>query len=629
MEHQWLNCVRAIQWSYPAELRREQAESEISRLAERGVSMILTEDHRYIMFDLPEGTQPHFLFMPQSRAKSIAATRLMAETCHRRGIKILHHATAAYCHEEFMRERCDWVQRDARRPDEPVFFEEYGGVWLFCLNHPEFREAFYRMVIEFTKETGVDGWMIDEVEWLPTWFSCGCRWCRDKFKMETGMTLPVDANSPVWENFEDPVWRAWLRFRMKSAADFFADLKKRLDDETPGKILTTCHAGASDTWSAQFWGTDAIEYSRVLNYIFYEAYVRNGIPFYGWLWYFAELKLYAAIARPTDVAPLALFYPRSELESRFSWALSSAAGFRFWACNNASASYPFDFFKWQASHEFLFDAREPMADAALLFSKQTRDGYKGRDLDFYVNEWRGWAQTLIEANIPFEAALERDLTKEYLSRFRLVIIPHAVCLSDAQIAALLDYASSGGRIITTGETGWRDETGEPRGDMSLAFALEKAGKHFSEKMGMRRFLPCARMDEEFCDRRDPEAGRLMLAAVRDALNGAPSFEINAPEGIFASGFRSKDGSLLIHMINCSGALPSAKGTIHTKNYSIQFPETKSIRVSLRAKSAGVFRNAEIYTPDADAPEMCEMINDGETQSVVIPILRDYAIVRLS
>ena len=629
MNKQWLNSVRAIQLPYPADLTPEKAEADISRLAERGINMILTEDHRYIMFDMPEGAPPQFLFKPQPRAKSIAATKLIAETCRRHGIKILHHASAAYCHEEFMREHRGWTQRDARRPDEPLFFEEYGGVWLFCLNHPEFREAFYQMVIEFTKETGVDGWMIDEVEWLPTWFSCGCLWCREKFKEETGMTLPFEANSPVWGNFENPLWRAWLRFRMKSAADFFADLKKRLDAETPGKILTTCHAGASDTWSAQFWGTDAIEYSRVLDYIFYEAYVRNGIPFYGWLWYFAELKLYAAIARPTGVAPLALFYPRSALESRFSWALSSAAGFRFWACNNASASYPFDFFKWQASHENLFVASAPLADAALLFSKQTRDGYKGRDLDFYVREWTGWAQTLIEANIPFETALEQDLTKERLSRYRLVIAPHAVCLSDAQILALLDYASSGGRIITTGETGWRDETGEPRIDLSLAYALQKAGKYFPEKIGLRRHLPCARMDEEFCDTREPDAGRLILAAVREALNDAPSLEITAPAGILASGFRGEKNNLIIHILNCRGAAPPTTAIIHKSNYTIGFPETQNIKISWRAKSVGFFTKAEIFAPDANEPDVYDLISEGGVQSVTIPLLRDYAIACLS
>ncbi len=95
MNKQWLNSVRAIQLPYPADLTPEKAESDISRLAERGINMILTEDHRYIMFDMPEGAPPQFLFKPQPRAKSIAATKLMAETCRRRGIQRLHHASAA------------------------------------------------------------------------------------------------------------------------------------------------------------------------------------------------------------------------------------------------------------------------------------------------------------------------------------------------------------------------------------------------------------------------------------------------------------------------------------------------------------------------------------------------------
>ena len=174
------------------------------------------------MYDLVDvNNPPPFHFKPQPREASIQATKLITKIAHQYGMKVLHHVTCAYCTEDFMQEHPDWTQRDLRSSDEPLFFDMYGGVWLLCLNNPDFRKEFFRRVVEISQETGVDGWMIDEVEWLPTWFSCGCEHCRKKFTEETGFTLPREESSPVWENFEDPIWRAWIEFRMRSGHDFF------------------------------------------------------------------------------------------------------------------------------------------------------------------------------------------------------------------------------------------------------------------------------------------------------------------------------------------------------------------------------------------------------------------------
>jgi len=625
----FLTCARVTQLPYPAEITPQEAEREIEKLASDGINTILTEGHRYIMYDLADPTHPpRFHFIPQRGEASIRATKLITDICHNHGIRVLHHVTCAYCTEDFMLSHRDWTQRDARFPEEPLFFEEYGGVWLLCLNNPEFREEFFRTVISITKKTGVDGWMIDEVEWLPTWFSCGCKWCREKFRKETGYELPSDADSPIWENFEDAVWRAWLRFRMKSSADFFADLKKKLDAETPGQVITTCHAGAGDTWLAQWWGMDIIDMSRALNYIFYEAYVRNGMPFYSWRRHLVELKLYSAVAHSSGYPPLTLFYPGSQEESNFCWAMCALSGHRFWACNERLRHFTKPFFPWQGAHESLFGRQEPLANVALLFSRQTRDSYKGRDTAFYINEWAGWAETLVEANIPFVVIIENDLLPKCLEKFSTLLLPNAVCLSESQLQVIMDYIAQGGKVILTAETGLRDETGAMRNDISIVLSLREKALYLPEMVGERHFIGYIRKGMEFIDRREDAAREMIVSAVRGLAGDLIPWEIEAPTGVVANSFRRDDGAVIFHVLNCSGAVLDNGVVITGNDYSLTFPEVRDVIIKLRREPGFNPKFGRLY--NVGKAEFQQMpLNLKESYFFLqIPVLKDFAILEI-
>ncbi|MCX7018872.1 MAG: beta-galactosidase trimerization domain-containing protein [Candidatus Sumerlaeota bacterium] len=597
-----LHTARVVSWDYPADLTPEQADKQAAQFVRDGATLVLTENHRYIMYDRqPPTSQPKFLWPVIEPEASIRATRIAADACHRNGLLLAHHVTAVYCTQDYMERHRDWTQRDARRPDKPLFFKEYGGVWLLCLNNPGFREAFFRTVTDITRRAGVDGWMIDEVEWLPDWFSCGCKWCRKKFCDETGCELPDDPNSPVWENFGNPIWRAWLRFRMKSGGDFFADLKKRLDDAgLPGQVLSSCHAGAGHTWLAQAWGMDAVEFARSQNFIFYEAYIKDGIPFYGWRRHLAEMRLYSAIARRTGFPPLTLFYCNSLAEFAFCWSLCALEGHRMWAFGEKKP-----YFQWERDHPMLFGRQTPVADAALLFSKQTRDNYMGLNDKYYIHEWAGWAETLTEANIPHEIVLESDLNANDLERFRVLILPHAVCLSDGQIKAVRAFAARGGKVITTGETAARDETGAPRKIKTQVKALLDCSIRLAGKPGKRCMIDYARGGKTFsAQRHAASAMALLVRTVREAAGNVLAWEADATTGVVINVFRlepaspSMTGALVIHVVNCTGSLPPPGTPLPMRVYPIEFPPVKNIRVRLRNDIAGTVARATLYSPDS-------------------------------
>ena len=90
-----------------------------------------------------------------------------------------------------------------------AFYEPY-GTHQMCPNNPGFQKAYLDRVDALMK-TGLDGLMPDETEWLPAKTTiCGCRHCREQFKTSYGYDPPEISDRKVWDNFDDPRWRAWI-----------------------------------------------------------------------------------------------------------------------------------------------------------------------------------------------------------------------------------------------------------------------------------------------------------------------------------------------------------------------------------------------------------------------------------
>ena len=76
-------------------------------------------------------------------------------------------------------------------------------------------------------------------------------------------------------------------------------------------------------------------------------------------------------------------------------------------------------------------------------------------MDQFVDEYIGWAQFLEDTHQQWDVVLQQDLTLENLARYKIVILPSVLVLTDNQINELRRYVSSGGQLIITGQTGTR------------------------------------------------------------------------------------------------------------------------------------------------------------------------------
>lgn len=61
------------------------------------------------------------------------------------------------------------------------------------------KEAYCHYITDFFKNAGVDGLMHDDIHFVPGWFYCAWKYCREKFKKKFGYDLPAGKKHTAWE----------------------------------------------------------------------------------------------------------------------------------------------------------------------------------------------------------------------------------------------------------------------------------------------------------------------------------------------------------------------------------------------------------------------------------------------
>jgi hypothetical protein len=121
--------------------------------------------------------------------------------------------------------------------------------------------------------------------------------------------------------------------------------------------------------------------------------------------------------------------------------------------------------------------REPWA--ALLVSEETRQFYAGGQImERFLSHALGVFRVGLEEHLPITLVTGMDLVPERLKPYRVLLLPNAAALSEAQAAAIRRYVLEGGGLVATCETSLCDELGHPRGNFALAdlFGVDYAGR---------------------------------------------------------------------------------------------------------------------------------------------------------
>jgi hypothetical protein len=162
-------------------------------------------------------------------------------------------------------------------------------------------------------------------------------------------------------------------------------------------------------------------------------------------------------------------------------ATAAGAGCKYWGLSRffyqpeSPIKYPegrylkaaFDF---QVEHRDLLDSVQHRPQAGVLVSDQTIKWYRGERfvLEAYSNYFHGGYLLLKAMNIEPEPFLDWMMSPNVLSRYSVIYVPNAVCLSDSQCEMLRNYVQNGGHIVATHLTSAADEFGHLRPDFALA-----------------------------------------------------------------------------------------------------------------------------------------------------------------
>jgi Beta-galactosidase trimerisation domain len=305
---------------------------------------------------------------------------------------------------------------------------------------------------------------------------CYCEHCQQAFQKRFGKRIPPQASMT---EAEDHQYRMWLS---DVVVGFFRDICAQIRAEKNIPILYNNSGLLSPTgqWKDQcltiadgfmFEGSDLFGlqlgqstgktiWTYVGNYAEYSGTHLRDKAIRGWYCYplvGQQIAMEAAIA---TAAGAGCKY----------WGLS-----RFFYQPEAPTTYPegrylkaaFDF---QVKHQDLLDSLQHQAQAGVVVSDQTIKWYRNKTFvqRGYGNYFQG-AYSLFKAlNIEPEPFLDWMMSPEVLSRYSVIYVPNAVCLSEAQCEMLRDYVRNGGHMIATNLTSTADEFGKPRGNFALA-----------------------------------------------------------------------------------------------------------------------------------------------------------------
>jgi Hypothetical glycosyl hydrolase 6/Beta-galactosidase trimerisation domain len=167
---------------------------------------------------------------------------------------------------------------------------------------------------------------------------------------------------------------------------------------------------------------------------------------------------------------------QSEPEIRLWVAEGTAHGQRPWVAKFSGVLYDRRWlsmveriYHWHFMHERYLRNEAPLARVALLHSEQTAATYPGiADEDRHEDHVLGMYHALVESRIPFELVHEAFLDPERLAPFKLLILPDAAALSDAQCDAIRGFVARGGSLVATFATSLCNEAGGRRNDFALA-----------------------------------------------------------------------------------------------------------------------------------------------------------------
>ena len=393
--------------------------------------------------------------------------RRVVEACHRHGIKVVeHHSATIVIYGTYRGHGARWLFDNPDILQRDIQYDY--ALKTPCINNPKFRRHYFDYLVDFLRETDVDGFQLDEAHFSGS-RACGCSHCRAKLKKETGVVIPDDDTDPFFRfdtrrnclsNLDDLRVVKFLEWRSRAVVDFFSDLHKELEKVKANLTLMTytTHYGLTSRFDMRNGSGTIFDKAEVCDWLGTEIMSRNVYADVRSVFFMRKAMGALGLSARAPVFAY-VYHLGSPHIARMGWAIQTMHG------QVALMDFlPDDMAYLDWKDRMNGRGAESLADIALVFGDQTRKW--GRDVA-YKPDLGGWSECMTDAHILHDIILDRDLVAERLKKYRLLILPSVSCMTEAQIEAVSQYVREGGRLLATGNTSTQNELGFTREDFGL------------------------------------------------------------------------------------------------------------------------------------------------------------------
>ena len=420
--------------------------------------------------------------------------RTYTPIAHKHGLRVISYLNAHFYSKQFAQDHPGWEQITCRGEAYGDESPLYGHGTTLCVNSP-WREWAFGLIREAMK-TGIDGVFLDGPVIFPD--CCYCSHCERKFRDRYGADIPQ-------EDWTNSIWRQFVSFREDSMAEFLQGAQQAVHDVHPDGVI---HLNAG-SWQPGGW-RGAREILRVQPY--QEINGAESFFYYGLKPSLYETLMTGKYLRAGKNPSMVfthymnglwhyLLLPPHELEMALVQTAASGANpwIAFFNCGLDARPNGHEpakkVFSFMARNEEYYKDTESIADVGILFSAKTARFYLSRHEEFstggaatkeenlvlerdnktaadlnagkrnceeFLSQSRvGFFEALTRAHVPFDIILDSDLTQHRLSKYRALVLPDAVCLTEEEVQAIRSFVRDGGCLLSTFEGGLYREDGEP------------------------------------------------------------------------------------------------------------------------------------------------------------------------
>lgn len=311
---------------------------------------------------------------------------------------------------------------------------------------------------------------------------CYCKHCRANYKADTGNAIPK-------RDMQDEAYRKYSHWADRKLEDLVQRMQTRLKKLNPDVALVTWTTNAGrfghfldiprnmsarmnllfDAPDQEFWMDETNRGASI-------------VPAFGASYVWAVSNHRVAFAEPYLMSRGNPYgkdsFPAHEVERRMMLALAHGAGPSIAALqpNHLKAGTAAAMSEVKKRKKWLTH-KEPEPWAAILMSDNTRAFYgrsAGQVEERYLANVFGYFRAALESHLPFTLINDWNLDWNNwrdLMRFKVLVLPNAACLSDAQCDAITKFVERGGGLVASLDTGLCDEFGTPRKTPALIEVL--------------------------------------------------------------------------------------------------------------------------------------------------------------